>query len=139
MNILFFLTPKNEVAYIHDTSTLRQGLEKMHHYGYTAIPVIGKNGEYVGTVTEGDFLWTLTQHLKYDRSLDEKETEHISISEIVRKGYHPAVNANAAVEDLLTMAMNQNFVPVVDDRNSFIGIVTRKDILQYYYSLTHNE
>ena len=26
--------------------------------------------------------------------------------------------------------MNQNFIPVVDDRNFFIGIVTRQDIIR---------
>ena len=29
MNILFFLTPKCEVAYIYEDETLRQALEKM--------------------------------------------------------------------------------------------------------------
>lgn len=28
------------------------------------------------------------------------------------------------------MAMNQNFVPIVDDIGTFIGIVTRRDIMQ---------
>ena len=56
MNVLFFLKPKLSVAYIYDTNTVRQGLEKMKHYGYTAIPVIDREGHYVGTVTEGDFL-----------------------------------------------------------------------------------
>jgi CBS domain containing-hemolysin-like protein len=37
------------------------------------------------------------------------------------------------------MAQVQNFVPVTDDLGSFIGIVTRRDILQYYYKLTHPE
>ena len=31
MNILFFLKPKSEVAYIYDTDSLRQALEKMEH------------------------------------------------------------------------------------------------------------
>lgn len=29
--------------------------------------------------------------------------------------------------------MNQNFVPVVDDQKKFIGIVTRKSIMEYCY------
>ena len=46
---------------------------------------------------------------------------------------------NASLEDLFLMAQNQHFVPVTDDLGSFIGIVTRRDILQYYYKLTHPE
>ena len=57
MNILFFLTPKSEVAFIESTFTLRQILEKMEIHRYSAIPILSGNGEYVGTITEGDILW----------------------------------------------------------------------------------
>ena len=59
MNILFFLTPKSDVAYIYDTFSLRQVLEKMEYHRYSCIPIIGENGKYVGTITEGDLLWGL--------------------------------------------------------------------------------
>ena len=36
------------------------------------------------------------------------------------------------MEELLHSAMNQNFIPVVDDFDCFIGIVTRKDIIRYF-------
>ena len=63
MNILFFLTPKSEVAYVHDTDTLRQVLEKMEHSRYSAVPVIGKkDGRYIGTLTEGDLLWYIKDY-----------------------------------------------------------------------------
>ena len=40
MNILFFLTPKNEVAYVENDDTLRQVLEKIEYHKYTAIPML---------------------------------------------------------------------------------------------------
>lgn len=55
MNVLFFLTPKESVAYIYHDYTVRQALEKMKHYHYSAIPIIDREGHYIGTVTEGDF------------------------------------------------------------------------------------
>ena len=57
MNILFFLKPKNDVAYIYDYCTLRQVLETMEFHKYASIPMLNKEGEYVGTMTEGDLLW----------------------------------------------------------------------------------
>ena len=57
MNILFFLTPKSEVAYISEEDTLRQALEKMEYHKYSAIPIISRTGRYIGTLTEGDLLW----------------------------------------------------------------------------------
>ena len=134
MNVLFFLKPKLSVAYIYDTNTVRQGLEKMKHYGYTAIPVIDREGHYVGTVTEGDFLWKLTEENAWETHAQER----LNVRDIMQRSHTPPVNVNASLEDLLQQAMNQNFVPVVDDLGSFIGIVTRRDIMQYYYRMIHS-
>lgn len=125
MNILFFLTPKDEVAHIEADDTLRQVLEKMEHHGYTAIPLLSKNGKYIGTVTEGDLLWYLKDH----NFPDLKELEDISITTISRHRDNKAVNVHETVEGLFDKMVNQNFVPVVDDDKVFIGIVTRKDVL----------
>ena len=35
------------------------------------------------------------------------------------------------MDALLESAMNQNFIPVIDDLDKFIGIVTRRDIIGY--------
>lgn len=135
MNILFFLKPKVDLAYIYDDSTLRQALEKMKHYGYAAIPVINHSGEYVGTLSEGDLLWAITGYEAYNNH--EKEKYHVK--NILKGRQNEPVNVNSDIDDLLLMAMNQNFIPVTDDRRLFIGIVTRRDILQYYYDKTHSE
>lgn len=125
MNILFFLTPKEEVAHVEADDTLRQVLEKMEHHGYTAIPLLSKNGKYIGTITEGDLLW----YLKEQNFPDLKELEDIPITTLTRHRDNKAVNVHETMEGLLDKVTNQNFVPVVDDDKIFIGIVTRKDVL----------
>lgn len=128
MNVLFFLTPKEEVAFLYSDFTARQALQKMKHYHYSAIPVIDREGRYKGTVTEGDFLWTML-----DRGcVDWKGAENLKLSELQIYRDNKAVEIDADVDDLMQLAMNQNFIPVVDVRNIFIGIVTRKDIIQYF-------
>ncbi len=129
MNILFFLTPKKDVAYLTDDMTLRQVLEKMEHHRYTCVPMLDRYGQYVGTVTEGDLLWAVKN--QYNLSL--KNAEEISILDVKRRRDYEPVNINARIEDIVFVAMGQNFVPVVDDRGAFIGIVTRKDIMRYCY------
>lgn len=128
MNIVFLLRPKNTVAYVYDANTLRQGLEKMKAHGYSAVPVIQKDGEYIGTVSEGDFLWYMVDH----GSMDIKDQEEYFVKDLVRPGWNPAVKITASMDELLLRVMEQNFVPVVDDRNVFIGIITRKDVIQYF-------
>lgn len=128
-NILFFLTPKSEVAHLHDDWTLRQSIEKLERSHFTAIPLIDRQGHYIGTITEGDILWTLKK--RYDMNM--KAAENVSILTVERRMEFKPVSINASMEDLVQMAMNQNFVPVIDDKKIFIGIVTRKDIIRYCY------
>lgn len=129
MNVLFFLTPKNEVAHLHDDWTIRQGTEKLERSGYTALPLIDRQGRYIGTISEGDILRILKK--RYDMNL--KSAENVSILAVERKVDIRPVSVDATMEDLVRMAMNQNFVPVIDDNNIFIGIVTRKDIIRFCY------
>ena len=129
MNILFFLKPKSEVAYIYDYHTLRQALEIMEYHKYSSIPMLNKEGEYIGTITEGDLLWSLK---KWDL-FHIKDAEDISILKVDRKVDYQSVTAESNMEDLIDKAMAQNFVPVVDDHDHFIGIITRRDIIGYCY------
>ena len=128
MNILFFLTPKSEVAYIHDDESLRQVLEKMEYHKYSAVPIISRQGTYVGTITEGDLLW----YIKNQLDLNLQEARRILITNVPRRSDNTPVSIDSNLEDLLDKAMKQNFVPVLDDKKSFIGIVTRKDIMKYF-------
>ena len=133
MNIAYFLLPKHSVAYLRDDCTFRQGLEKMRHHGYTAIPVINREGRYVGTVSEGDFLWRLLESEKdAEKGISLKDTEQLKIWDILQEHSYPASRITTTMEELLTNAMQQNFIPVVDDLDNFIGIVTRKDIIRYF-------
>lgn len=129
MNILFFLTPKNEVAYVENDDTLRQVLEKIEYHKYTAIPMLNKNGKYVGTVTEGDLL----RYIKEKWFLNIREAEDCSISRVPLRWKYQTVDINCNMEDLVDTAMKQKFVPVLDDADNFIGIVRRSDILKYCY------
>lgn len=127
MNVLFFLTPKAELSYVYDDETLRQALEKMEYHRYTAIPMLSRKGEYIGTITEGDLLF----YIKNQVSLNFKDAEKIHVKEVDRRRYNAPIRVDADIEDLLQKATVQNFVPVIDDKDSFIGIVTRQDIIQY--------
>ena len=105
----------------------RQALERMESAGYAALPILNKNGEYRGTLTEGDLLWAL-KNMCY---MDMRQAESRRIMEISRRKDNVPVRVTASMKDLIGRATNQNFVPVVDDYDSFIGLVTRKAIINY--------
>ena len=113
-------------AYLHDDFTIRQALEKMEASGYAALPILNRRGEYRGTLTEGDLLWAL-KNMCY---MDMRQAEARRIMEISRRKDNIPVRVTASMHDLIDRASNQNFVPVVDDYGSFIGVITRKAIIQ---------
>lgn len=127
MNILFLLIPKATCSFVNEDYTIRQALEKMSVSGFTALPILAKDGTYRGTITEGDLLWAIKDLFL----MDMKQAEKHSIMDIRHRRDNIAVSVNTRVEDLLTTAVDQNFVPVVDDRHTFIGIITRRAIMQY--------
>ena len=128
MNIIFLLKPKSVVAHLSAKSSIRQGLEKMRYHGYKALPVIDELGCYVGCVTEGDFLWYLVDR---GSPTDIKECEDDRVIDIIDKERTKPVKINATIDELLEIAVEQNFAPVVDDRGVFVGIVTRSEVIKY--------
>lgn len=134
-NILFFLTPKAMCAFLHDDDTLRQALEKMEVAGYAALPILNKHGEYRGTLTEGDLLWAL----KNMCNMDMRQAEVHRIMEISHRRHNLAVPVTANMHDLIERAGSQNFIPVVDDKDTFIGIITRSAIVKYCHQLLFPE
>ena len=126
-NILFFLTPKALCAYLQDDYSIRQALERMEAAGFAALPILNKRGEYRGVLTEGDLLWAI-KNLCY---MDMRQAEAHRIMEIPRKKDHVPVKVTTNMHELVERAITQNFVPVVDDKEAFIGLVTRGAIIRF--------
>ncbi len=135
MNVAFFLTPKNEVVYEKVSSTMRRAMERMEYHRYTSIPLLDDKGRYIGTLTEGDILWKI----KNTPELSFKDTEDVLIKEIPRHVRNKPVSINSNMESLILASKSQNFVPVVDDSNIFIGIIKRSDIISYCYKRIFEE
>lgn len=133
MNIASLLIPRSMVTYLYDDFSLRQGLEKMRYHKHSAVPVVTRENRYVGTLSEGDFLWCLIDYMKDSeekhKSVDFRDFEDILLKDVLQKDKNPPVRINTKTLELVDRASNQNFIPVIDDRDSFIGIVTRKAII----------
>ena len=137
MNILGFMIPKSLVAYATADSTVRQALEKMKFHRYAAIPVIDREGKYVGTLRNDD----LFRYFMDSGSFDARSAEGDSVSSIL-DGSYAAVYHNATMKELIESVKEHNFAPVVDDRGCFIGIILRRDILNFllkYYEKYENQ
>ena len=125
INIAKIMIPKIFTAYIYENDTVRQGIEVMTRHGYTAIPVLDSEDRYLGSVTEGDFL----RHIMATGETDKKFHEQFHISQIFRKDFCPPINISAEPQKVIDEILNQNFLPIVDDRNVLCGILTRKGVI----------
>lgn len=127
MNLAFFLTPKSEIVWVPMRATVRQALERMEKFRYSAVPVLDDDGLYVGTLTEGDILWKLRTMADFTWS----GADRLTLADVPRRLEVVPVGVTVDVEELLSRAVDQNFVPVVDSRGVFMGIVTRKSLIEY--------
>lgn len=129
MNAAFYLTPKSSLAYLYGDQTVKQGLEKMKSHGYTAVPVIDREGKYIGVATEGDLLWFIYDLIRNGSTDITTDMKNVFIRDIINTKRFKPVSINISDEELVISSLNDNFVPVIDDRDMFIGIVTRRSII----------
>lgn len=127
MNIFRFVIPKSLVEYVNSDSSVRQALEKMRFHRYAAIPVLDAEGKYVGTLRNDDIF----KYFLDNGAFDTRAAENDSIMKILDKDYSKPLYHNASMSELIDRVKEHNFVPVVDDRDCFVGIVLRRDILNH--------
>jgi CBS domain-containing protein len=132
MDIISFIKPKHEVIFVYDDLPLKEALEKMEQYRFSSIPILNREKKYVGTLTEGDLLW----HIKNQENFKLKTAEKTLVSEVHRHRDYQTANIHANIDELIIKASEENFVPIVEDDGRFVGIVTRKTLLTYFFE--HN-
>lgn len=122
MNILSLLIPKKDVCFLTSGETIAQGLDTLRATRYSSVPLLDEEGYYVGTITAGDLLWHLEKY-----GFENAKTQQIK--KVSRTRDYSPVGVLAPIDDLIKTSLGQNFIPILDDRNFFIGIVTRKDLI----------
>lgn len=131
INIAQIMLPKVSTVHISESDTVRQGMEVFQRYGYTAIPVVSKEGKYLGSVTEGDF-W---RHMCRIGTTDKKVQENYRIRDIYRPDFCEPLPIEADIQEVVKVALKQNFIPIIDGRGYLSGMVTRQILIRYLAKL----
>ena len=127
MNIFRFVIPKSLVEYTTADSTVRQGFEKMRFHRYVAIPVLDADGKYVGMLRNDDIL----EYFLSSGTFDMRRAERTQVGEVIDPSYSKPLYHHSTMEELFELVKEHNSVPVVDDRGCFIGIVLRRDVVNF--------
>lgn len=128
MKVSSFLLPKEQVSFLTSSATMLEAAEQLERHTYTAIPIIDESGKYIGTLSEGDLLWKM----KKTPGLTFANMGEVPLLEVENRFRLESVLIDAKMEDMLSLAADQNFIPVVDSEGLFLGIIRRKDIIEYY-------
>lgn len=129
MNIITLLTPKDKTFYLDAKSTIRQALEKYDYHKFTVVPLIDQEGHYVTTLSEGDILRYIKNNCNFDLELAEEQ----EIDCIDKYRPYQSLDISSSIKDVIKLLFEQNFIPMVDDRGMYIGIIKRKGIIKYLY------
>jgi len=126
MNVAFLLTPKREVVWVRAAGTVAEALERMKPNGFSAVPILDDDGCYAGTLGTSDLIWYLLESGQpwQDRA------RATALLDVPRRLHDTPVHIDADIPTLIARAGRQSFVPVVDDRKVFIGIVRRRPIIE---------
>ena len=126
-SIIQLLTPKKLTFYMDEDSTIRQALEKFDAHKFSVVPLVDKEGKYAGTLSEGDIL----RFIKNQSNFNIYLAENIEIKNIERYRPYRSIKIDALFSEVFALSLEQNFIPVVDDKDIYIGIIKRKEIIQY--------
>lgn len=123
LNVMSLLMLRKDVITIPDDYCVRQALEKFRYHGIDAMPIVDKDGIYIGTLSRGDIISS------YDLP-DQK----VSIMSIPRSEFNPPLMMDASLKDVCLRILEHSFVPMVDGRGVLIGIITRKALVRVLVS-----
>lgn len=128
MLVSSFLTPKSDVIWISARATMRTAFETMEESGFAALPVLDDEGRYVGALTASDLLRKLLR----TPGMEVDAMARTRVAEVPMAARSRPVDILAEVDELYGEALVQNFVPVIDSRGIFVGIVRRSAILGHW-------
>jgi hypothetical protein len=87
-------------------------------------------GKYVGTLRNDDMFQYFLKNGDFNLNI----AENTSVCDIFNPSYSKPLKHDSSIKELIECVKEHNFVPIVDDRGCFIGIILRREILNYLLS-----
>jgi CBS domain-containing protein len=119
------IIPADNIITVHPDWTLERAMLKLIRSGYTSVPVINSNNQVEGLISKTlilDFM-SENQHIKYN------DLPHFTVHEAMNKNYM-GIWENTPLSFALELMISRSYVPIIDTKNTFIGILTRQSVLQ---------
>ena len=122
----------DNVATLTDTNNLEHALLVLTNIGYSKIPVLNKEQQLVGLIS----LSNVVSEMFDTESINPERLAKVQVSDVMDKNVK-ATMLPFNIEKILNLLVDSNFIPVVDEKEKFLGIITRKEILKSVNHLAH--
>lgn len=127
-----FLIPAENVANVMYLNPLSHALLVLSQVKYSRIPVLDKGDRFVGMISLSDVVDKMFDITKVD--LEKLNT--FTVADVMEVDV-PVVREDWELENVLHLLVNASFLPVVDEKQRFKGIITRKEILKAVNHMAH--
>jgi CBS domain-containing protein len=119
------ILPKEKIITVDPNWTLERAMLKLIRSGYTSVPVINADNQVEGLIDKTlilDFM-SENQNIKYN------DLPKFYVYQAMNKNYM-GIWANTPLSFALELMIERSYVPIIDEKNTFIGILTRQSVLQ---------
>lgn len=127
-----FLTPAENLAVLIDTHNADHAILLLSQMTYSRVPVVTDQKKFVGTISLTDILSYQMQHEIPDEEFMTTDIVHMAKKDDL------TVDLDFTLTEVLHKLVDESFLPVVDQDNTFQGIITRKSILKAVNALLHS-
>ena len=127
-----FLTPAENLAVLIDTHNADHAILLLSQMTYSRVPVVTDQKKFVGTISLTDILSYQMQHEIPDEEFMTTDIVHMAKKDDLTDG------PDFTLTEVLHKLVDESFLPVVDQENTFQGIITRKSILKAVNALLHS-
>ncbi|MBP2099171.1 cyclic-di-AMP-binding protein CbpB [Enterococcus rivorum] len=127
-----FLIPAENVANVMYLNPLSHALLVLSQVKYSRIPVLDKGDRFVGLISLSDVVDKMFDLTK----VDLEKLNEFTVADVMEVNV-PVIREDWELENVLHLLVNASFVPVVDEKQRFKGIITRKELLKAVNHMAH--
>lgn len=127
------MIPASDVAIVREDDSLVHAILVLSSSGYQTIPVLDRENRVRGLISISNIV-TNSEDLSI---FDEDKLAKIKVKQVMNQVV-PILFDNYNLEDVLRLIINNNFICVTHKNGYFLGIISRKVILERFTNIAHN-
>lgn len=127
--ITSLIIPKEKVVTIDPDWSLERALLILTRKQTSSVPVINASGQVEGLISKTDILDFMlhigrnNNHFDFTGLSEHKVREALNLN-------HQGIMANSIFSFAFEVLVNRSYIPIINEKNQFVGILTRKVLME---------